>query len=210
MSVRTDVGTVDELQPSATKAVGLDDFGTDDDNYHEALGVLLESYAREAGFTKLGSKMSRFFVRSALEARLLSEAAWKQYPQHAELIAAYREQGERVTGPGISPAEALRVRTAVMTDWRAFPNLDPDLPAELLPPDWPRDEARRLCVHIYDSLGTPAEQRFREILAEYDPGLAELASHHTFAQASTLRASHVRRRTDFDESTERDRLTMLT
>jgi hypothetical protein len=85
MSVRTDVGTVDELHASATKAVGLDDFGTDDDNYHEALGVLLESYAREAGFTELGSKMSRFFVRNALVARLLSEAAWKQYPQHADV-----------------------------------------------------------------------------------------------------------------------------
>ena len=33
MTARTDVGTVDELHASATKAVGLDDFGTDDDNY---------------------------------------------------------------------------------------------------------------------------------------------------------------------------------
>ena len=85
MSTRTDVGTVDELHASAMKACGLDDFGTDDDNYREALGVLLDSYARESGFTELGSKMSRFFVRNALVARLLSEAAWKQYPQHADV-----------------------------------------------------------------------------------------------------------------------------
>ena len=85
MAARTDVGTVDELHASATKAVGLDDFGSDDDNYREALGVLLESYARDADLTELGSKMSRFFVRNALVARLLSEAAWKQYPQHAEV-----------------------------------------------------------------------------------------------------------------------------
>ena len=78
-------GTVDELHASATKACGLDDFGTDDDNYREALGVLLESYARDAGLTEFGSKMSRFFVRNALVARLLSEAAWKQYPQHADV-----------------------------------------------------------------------------------------------------------------------------
>ena len=82
---RTDVGTVEDLHASATKACGLDDFGVEDDNYREALGVLLESYAREAGFTELGSKMSRFFVRNALVARLLSEAAWKQYPQHADV-----------------------------------------------------------------------------------------------------------------------------
>ena len=34
---RTDVGTVDDLHASATKACGLDDFGVDDDNYREAL-----------------------------------------------------------------------------------------------------------------------------------------------------------------------------
>ncbi len=82
---RTGVGTVDDLRASAVKAVGLDDFGTDDDNYIEALSVLLESYRRDADFTELGSKMSRFFLRNALVARLLSEASWKQYPQHADV-----------------------------------------------------------------------------------------------------------------------------
>ena len=82
MKSRTDVGTVEDLKASATKAVGLDDFGSDDDNYIEALSVLLDSYRRDADFTELGSKMSRFFVRNALVARLLSEASWKQYPQY--------------------------------------------------------------------------------------------------------------------------------
>jgi Sulfotransferase family len=85
MAERTDVGTVDDLHASASKVIGLDDFGADDDNYREALGVLLDSYQREADFTPLGSKMSRFFLRGALVARLLSEAAWKQYPQHADV-----------------------------------------------------------------------------------------------------------------------------
>jgi hypothetical protein len=85
MASRTDVGTVDDLHASATKACGLDDFGVDDDDYREALGVLLDSYAREAGFTELGSKMSRFFARNALVARLLSEASWKRYPEHADV-----------------------------------------------------------------------------------------------------------------------------
>ena len=85
MSDRTDVGTVDDLRASATKLVGLDDFGTDDDNYLEAIEVLLDSYRREAGLTALGSKMSRIFLRGALVARLVSESAWKQYPQHADV-----------------------------------------------------------------------------------------------------------------------------
>lgn len=85
MGDRTDVGTVEELHASATKLVGLDDFGSDEDNYREALGVLLDSYRRDAGLTVLGSKMNRFFLRGALVARLLSEAAWKQHPQYADV-----------------------------------------------------------------------------------------------------------------------------
>jgi len=85
MAERTDVGTVDDMHASATKLTGLDDFGVDDDNYREALGVLLESYQRDANLTGLGSKMNRFFLRGALVARLFSESAWKQYPQHADV-----------------------------------------------------------------------------------------------------------------------------
>ena len=82
---RTNVGTVEDLHASATKACGLDDFGSDDDNYREALSVLLDSYARDADLTEFGSKMNRFFVRNALVARLVSEAAFKQYPEHADV-----------------------------------------------------------------------------------------------------------------------------
>ena len=82
---RTNVGTVEDLHASATKACGLDDFGSDDDNYREALGALLDSYRRDADLTEFGSKMCRFFVRNALVARLMSEAAWKQHPQHADV-----------------------------------------------------------------------------------------------------------------------------
>ena len=75
MTDRTDVGTVDDIRASATKLVGLDDFGADDDNYVEAIEVLLDSYRRDAGLTALGSKMSRIFLRGALAARLLIESA---------------------------------------------------------------------------------------------------------------------------------------
>lgn len=86
MTTRTDVGTVEDLHASATKASGLDDFGTDDDNYREALGVLLDAFARDADLTEFGSKMQRFFVRNALVARLVSEAAFKQHPEHADVV----------------------------------------------------------------------------------------------------------------------------
>ncbi|MGF0316049.1 sulfotransferase family protein [Nocardia fluminea] len=82
MTVRTDVGTVADLHASATKLTGLTDFGADD--YTEALQVLLDSYRDEAGLTELGSKMSRFFLRGALVARALSEAAWAANPSYVE------------------------------------------------------------------------------------------------------------------------------
>ena len=94
-TARTDVGTVEDLQASAIKAVGLDDFGVDDDNYLEALGVLLESYRLDADFTELGSKMSRFFLRNALVARLLQ----------------VRQPG-CLTASGVHPLSRGRVRPA--------------------------------------------------------------------------------------------------
>ncbi|BCJ41195.1 sulfotransferase [Actinoplanes ianthinogenes] len=82
-STRTDVGTVADLHASATRLTGLDDFGADD--YREGMGVLLRAYAKQATLTPDGSRMSRGLVRAALVSRLLSEAAWKQFPEHASV-----------------------------------------------------------------------------------------------------------------------------
>ncbi|HEX3792470.1 MAG TPA: sulfotransferase [Pseudonocardiaceae bacterium] len=80
---RTSVGTVADLHASASKITGLTDFGTDD--YREGLAVLLDSYARDARLTPLGYRVKRAFLRGALVSRLLSEAAWQRYPEHAEV-----------------------------------------------------------------------------------------------------------------------------
>jgi hypothetical protein len=72
---------VEDLLESASRYTGLTDFGTDE--YRDGLAVLLDSYAAEARLTPLGRKMSRVFLRGALAARLISEAAWRQYPEHA-------------------------------------------------------------------------------------------------------------------------------
>jgi len=77
------VGTVEDLHASASRITGLDDFGADD--HREGLQVLLASYARESALTPLGRKVMRSFLRGALVARLLSEAAWQRHPEHAQL-----------------------------------------------------------------------------------------------------------------------------
>jgi phenylacetic acid degradation operon negative regulatory protein len=42
------------------------------------------------------------------------------------------------------PADVFAALTAMVHAWRKFPFIDPDLPEELLPPDWPRTDARRV------------------------------------------------------------------
>src|SRR4030088_2143717 len=44
---------------------------------------MLESYANDADLTALGCNVKRAFLRGALVARLLSEAAWKACPEYA-------------------------------------------------------------------------------------------------------------------------------
>jgi len=82
----TAVGTVDDLHASASRITRLTDFGPDD--YTDGLGVLLESYARDAGLTPRGEKAARALLRGALVARLLSEAGWHAHPAWATVPAA--------------------------------------------------------------------------------------------------------------------------
>jgi hypothetical protein len=79
----TPVGTAEDLHASATKITGLADFGADD--YRDGLALLLESCARDAGLTELGTKVHRAFLRGALVARLLSVAGWARHPEYAEV-----------------------------------------------------------------------------------------------------------------------------
>ncbi len=86
---------------------------------------------------------------------------------------------ERTLGGELSPDVALVTRTRLMDEWRAFPELDPDLPVELLPDGWPRAAARELFTTTSDLLGPLAAQRVRQIIARYSPGLARFATHHS-------------------------------
>jgi len=79
----------------------------------------------------------------------------------------------------VPPTDALIARTRVMDEWRAFPGLDPDLPAELLPGGWPRAAARELFIGCYDLLGPLAALRVRQIITRYSPELADRAAYHS-------------------------------
>jgi hypothetical protein len=78
MPVREDVGTVEDLEASATRVTTLTDFGGTD--YREGLSVLLASYARDEALTELGRRVKRSELRGALAARLVSEAGFASRP----------------------------------------------------------------------------------------------------------------------------------
>ena len=112
----------------------------------------------------------------------LPQQAWDldnlraRYDQFTGQASALRE---RTVAGQLSPDAALVTRTRLMDEWRAFPELDPDLPDELLPDGWPRATARELFTATYDLLGPLAAHRVRQIIARYSPELARFATHHS-------------------------------
>jgi phenylacetic acid degradation operon negative regulatory protein len=99
--------------------------------------------------------------------------------QYAAFIDEFRELLDRVRVGSVGTAEALVVRTRVMDDWRRLPALDPDLPEQLLPADWPRSAARAVFAELYDGLGPLAVVRVQQVIAAYEPALAPMARFHT-------------------------------
>jgi phenylacetic acid degradation operon negative regulatory protein len=75
-----------------------------------------------------------------------------------------------------APLNALVTRTRAVYRWFVIATLDPDLPAELLPPDWPRTEARRLLVDVVDQLAPLADRYVRSVIGEFAPELADLVT----------------------------------
>ncbi len=63
-SSTTSVGTVEDLEASATRMTTLTDFGGDD--HRAGLAVLLESYERDEQLTDLGRKVKRSELRGGL------------------------------------------------------------------------------------------------------------------------------------------------
>lgn len=109
-------------------------------------------------------------------------AAWdleELRQRYGEFIATHEPLLHRTRDGSVGAAEALFARTELMDTWRHFPNLDPELPSELLPPDWPRQRAHALFGELYDALGPLAEIRVRQVISHFSPELGALVRFHT-------------------------------
>ncbi|MGH8794684.1 MAG: PaaX family transcriptional regulator [Stackebrandtia sp.] len=87
-------------------------------------------------------------------------AVWWDLPK---LDGMYREFLDRHGGHG-GDADPLAVWINAVTEWRVLPFLDPGLPAELLPPDWPGHAAVDLFHRLDKEFAGPAAVRARELL----------------------------------------------
>lgn len=63
-----------------------------------------------------------------------------------------------------SQDEALRWQTRLVHAWRRFPFLDPQLPAELLPPRWAGARAAELFHQHHGAWAQPARYRWQELV----------------------------------------------
>lgn len=81
---RADVGSYEDICAAASRTTGLTDFGGTE--HEEGLRLLVEDLASpEAGLTPVGNYFHRAEVKSALVGRLLTEARFTQFPEHADV-----------------------------------------------------------------------------------------------------------------------------
>ncbi|MEV4412833.1 PaaX family transcriptional regulator C-terminal domain-containing protein [Catellatospora sp. NPDC049609] len=102
--------------------------------------------------------------------------------EYTTFIRSWSGVLDRMTTGSIHGAAAVRARTEVMDVYRRFPVLDPLLPADLLPPGWPRARAREVFVAVYDGLAEPAQEHVRGIVARVAGGTHPQIRAHTVAE----------------------------
>jgi phenylacetic acid degradation operon negative regulatory protein len=104
--------------------------------------------------------------------------------QYNAFIRRWSRLVPRITAGTVTGAAAVRARSEVMNAYRRFPVLDPVLPIDLLPSNWPRARAREVCVAVYDGLTQPAQEHVRAVVARFADGPHQDVKAHTITALS--------------------------
>ena len=110
--------------------------------------------------------------------RALVDACWDL----AEVAAGYRDFLDRFRpawgllegGQAVALETGFRLRILLIHEYRRAVLRDPQLPAELLAPDWPGHAARALCRNVYRAIEAAAERHLAALLRNAEgplPGL---------------------------------------
>ena len=90
----------------------------------------------------------------------------------------------RIRAGQVSGAAAVQARTEIMDAYRQFPVVDPELPIELMPANWPRAQAREVFVAVYDGLAAPAQEHVRTLVTRFSEApCGEVRAHSTAEMA---------------------------
>ncbi len=125
----------------------------------ETLGVRsrVEMFtARHDGFSDNTAIVARCWSLAAINARyeIFIQKYKPMYEAHCRLLQ---------DGKDIEPSEYFVRRFLLVHEFRKFPYLDPQLPAELLPADWRGDEAVKLFRQYHDLLAEKANAFFYQV-----------------------------------------------
>jgi phenylacetic acid degradation operon negative regulatory protein len=108
-----------------------------------------------------GQAMSFLANYGALgEERAMVARAWN-VAEVAERYDAFVAEFDTLTPA--TPDDVLRAQTLLVHEWRGFPFLDPQLPAELLPPKWSGTTATALFNDKHVRWRGPAQKRWAEL-----------------------------------------------
>ena len=99
---------------------------------------------------------------AALDVRRFAGRAW-DLDELAARYTAFVEQFSRYPGEELTDATAFDVRTRLVHTFRAFPSLDPELPADLVPAPDRRAAAVELFHDLYTALAPAAQRHFDEV-----------------------------------------------
>ncbi|MFC9832983.1 PaaX family transcriptional regulator C-terminal domain-containing protein [Rhodococcus sp. NPDC127530] len=93
--------------------------------------------------------------------------------EYDNFLGTHADEAAAIIRGQLSADQALVLRTTVLRDWRKIAALDPALPQQLLPADWPQGEARQVFEVLWRGLGPLALTRLRTLLAEENPATAD-------------------------------------
>ena len=89
--------------------------------------------------------------------------------RYAEFIAQFRPAFAAASKAAtIDPADAFRIRTLLIQEYRKILLRDPLLPARLLPPSWHGTAAYQLCRNLYRVVYRPADDFMSDAMETAD------------------------------------------
>jgi phenylacetic acid degradation operon negative regulatory protein len=83
---------------------------------------------------------------------------------YRDLLGRYSPRLASYRGGALEDRAALVERMQLIYDYRHFPFRDPDLPAQLLPEDWPGRQAHDLFLQAHGLLREPAERAVDQLI----------------------------------------------